>query len=98
MLEIGETAPERHRELAARLSSAGVSEVIGVGAMMEHMVSALPSSVKGTMAASPADATQRLIEMLRPDDVVLIKGSNGSGVHKVVASLHNGAVDAVIKG
>jgi UDP-N-acetylmuramoyl-tripeptide--D-alanyl-D-alanine ligase len=98
MLEIGSSAPERHRDLAAQLAQAGVSQVIGVGAAMEHMVSALPAAVKGAMAASPAVATQRLLETLRPGDVVLIKGSNGSGVHKVVASLRNGAATAVIKG
>lgn len=98
MLEIGESAPERHRELAGQLARAGVSEVIGVGAMMEHMLAALPSSVKGVMAASPAAAAERLSDMLRPGDVVLIKGSNGSGVHKVVASLRNGAATAPVKG
>lgn len=98
MLEIGASAPERHRELALQLAEAGVSAAIGVGSMMEYMVSALPSSVRGSMAASPSDATQRLLAMLRPGDVVLIKGSNGSGVHKVVASLHDGAANAVIKG
>ena len=98
MLEIGESAPERHRELAGLLADAGVSEVIGVGAMMEHMVAALPSSIRGSMAPSPARAAERLLEGLRPGDVVLVKGSNGSGVHKVVASLRNGAANAVIKG
>ena len=98
MLEIGESAPARHRELAATLVDAGVSHVIGAGAMMDHLIQALPSSVRGEMAASPADATARLCGVLRPGDVVLIKGSNGSGVHKVVASLRNGAVNAVIKG
>ena len=98
MLEIGESAPECHRELAGLLADAGVAEVIGVGAMMTHMVSALPSSIKGMMASSPAEAGERLMGALRPGDVVLIKGSNGSGVHKVVASLRNGAVNAVIKG
>ncbi|MFN7177746.1 MAG: UDP-N-acetylmuramoyl-tripeptide--D-alanyl-D-alanine ligase, partial [Thermaurantiacus sp.] len=98
MLEIGSSAPEYHRELARLLADAGVSEVIGVGAMMAHMVSALPSPIKGAMAGSPAEAGERLLGALRPGDVVLIKGSNGSGVHKVVASLRNGAANAVIKG
>lgn len=98
MLEIGSSAPERHRELAKLLADAGVSELIGVGAQMTHAVAALPSSITGAMASSPADALERLMGTLRPGDVVLIKGSNGSGVHKVVASLRNGAVNAVIKG
>ena len=98
MLEIGETSAERHRELAAQLAAAGVSEVIGVGAMMEHMIAALPSSVSGTLVRVPEKALEALSGRLRDGDVVLIKGSNASGVHKVVASLRNGAATTPVKG
>lgn len=98
MLEIGETSAERHRELAAQLAAAGVSEVVGVGAMMEHMIAALPSSVSGTLVRAPEKALEALAGRLRDGDVVLIKGSNASGVHKVVASLRNGAATTTVKG
>ncbi|MCH8522306.1 UDP-N-acetylmuramoyl-tripeptide--D-alanyl-D-alanine ligase [Glycocaulis sp.] len=98
MLEIGETSRERHRELATHLVDAGVSEVIGVGAMMEHMIAALPDSTRSHLVRSPERAVEKLLSGLRAGDVVLIKGSNASGVHKVVASLRNGAATAPVKG
>ncbi len=98
MLEIGESAPERHRELAAYLVNAGVSVVIGVGAMMEHMIAALPESTRSHLVRTPETAAEKLLSGLRPGDVVLVKGSNASGVHKVVASLRNGAATAALKG
>lgn len=98
MLEIGETSPERHRELVTHLVDAGVSEVIGVGAMMEHMTAALPGSIRSHLVRSPEKAFEKLLSGLRAGDVVLIKGSNASGVHKVVASLRNGAATAPVKG
>ncbi|MGY6532122.1 UDP-N-acetylmuramoyl-tripeptide--D-alanyl-D-alanine ligase [Glycocaulis sp.] len=98
MLEIGETSPERHRELATHLVDARVSEVIGVGAMMEHMIGALPDSTRSHLVRSSEKAVEKLLSGLRAGDVVLIKGSNASGVHKVVASLRNGAATAPVKG
>ncbi len=91
MLELGPDAPTLHAGLAASLKEAGVAEVIGVGALTRHLTEALPGSVAGHHAKDAETALDLLAERLRDGDVVLIKGSNASGVHKVAASLREGA-------
>ena len=60
-------------------------------ALARHLTEALPGSVAGHHAKDAETALDLLAERLRDGDVVLIKGSNASGVHKVAASLREGA-------
>ncbi|WP_019959709.1 UDP-N-acetylmuramoyl-tripeptide--D-alanyl-D-alanine ligase [Woodsholea maritima] len=99
MLELGPDAVSLHEGLAERLECAEVDIVIGVGDLMRALVAALPEAKEerdlsvptgGYIARSPGEALSKLRELLKDGDVVLIKGSNASGVHKIVAGLKQG--------
>ncbi|TGY89993.1 UDP-N-acetylmuramoyl-tripeptide--D-alanyl-D-alanine ligase [Marinicauda algicola] len=94
MLELGPQSEAMHAALAEPLKTAGVDIVIGVGRGMQTLLSALPKSVEGRQADNAGEGLERLGQILRDGDVVLIKGSNASGVHKIVASLHEGRFHA----
>ncbi|MEO1039700.1 MAG: UDP-N-acetylmuramoyl-tripeptide--D-alanyl-D-alanine ligase [Pseudomonadota bacterium] len=94
MLELGPQAAAYHAALASPLSEAGAHRVIGVGGLTEALISALPQTAGARYANTPGEAFAMLISELRDGDVVLIKGSNASGVHKVVAMLHEHAAQA----
>jgi UDP-N-acetylmuramoyl-tripeptide--D-alanyl-D-alanine ligase len=54
---------------------------------MHSLWSALPSSQKGGFKASAEALIEPVKAALRTDDIVMIKGSNGIGTHKIVAAL-----------
>jgi UDP-N-acetylmuramoyl-tripeptide--D-alanyl-D-alanine ligase len=104
MRELGADSARWHADLAGPLVEAGISAVVLSGAEMRHLASRLASDAPEVevwttqTADEAADVTNSL---LLSGDVVLIKGSNASGMGKVAARLreiHRGAIEAVETG
>ncbi|KAA5805294.1 UDP-N-acetylmuramoyl-tripeptide--D-alanyl-D-alanine ligase [Alkalicaulis satelles] len=87
MLELGPDAPALHAALAAPLAEAGVELVIGVGAGMSALIKALPAGMEGVSAKDWNSGLEQFQALARQGDIVLIKGSNASGVHKIAAAV-----------
>jgi UDP-N-acetylmuramoyl-tripeptide--D-alanyl-D-alanine ligase len=87
MRELGEASAAFHAELAGPVRSAGVQSVILVGEAMAPLAAALENGMEIVHVADAAAAGDRLMAMLAPGDAVLIKGSNGVGLAKLVAAL-----------
>jgi UDP-N-acetylmuramoyl-tripeptide--D-alanyl-D-alanine ligase len=87
MLELGPDERSYHAGLAAPLEQAGIDLVFAAGPRMAALMEALPASRRGGYAED-ADALAPLIAgALRAGDIVLVKGSNGSRMNRVVATL-----------
>ena len=78
MAELGPGAAEYHREVGRLAAELGV-EVIGVGP--------LARDYGGRSVTSAAEASEAVAELLRPGDVVLVKGSRSVGLERVAAKL-----------
>jgi UDP-N-acetylmuramoyl-tripeptide--D-alanyl-D-alanine ligase len=87
MLELGAEAPVRHRALARVIAEAGVDLVFCAGPLMHALWTSLPEGLRGAYAPSPEDLAELLISRLRPGDVVMVKGSNGSKASLIVSAL-----------
>jgi len=87
MLELGERSRELHAALAADLIAAGVDLVFTAGAQMRALHDQLPPALRGAHAATAGDLIGHLHHALRGGDVLLVKGSNGSRMGKVVEAL-----------
>ena len=88
MLELGPETVEAHRSVGKSLSDYGVDVLIGVGPLAEHYLEgaaegASPPSVI-EHAASTGDAAKMLIETIEPGDWILIKGSRGMVMERIV--------------
>jgi UDP-N-acetylmuramoyl-tripeptide--D-alanyl-D-alanine ligase len=92
MLELGPAAPAHHADLAAPIAQAGVDLVFCSGPLMHALWTALPASQRGAYAQTPQELAQILIPKLRPGDVVMIKGSNGSKASLIVSALGAAAI------
>jgi len=87
MLELGPEAPLKHAELAQSLASGKVDLVLCSGTLMHSLWEALPSGMRGGYAES-AEALEPLVTAaLHGGDAVMVKGSNASGMGKIVKSL-----------
>lgn len=87
MRELGEQSAHFHADLAGPIRDAGVEALLLVGEGMAPLARALEGQVELLHVPDAATARERIETMLRPGDAVLIKGSNGVGLSRVVAAL-----------
>src|SRR3990167_7005050 len=89
MLELGSLSPSAHKELGKTISSMGVDSIIGVGKASKDLITTAKPNL-GDNATWVANADQVLAvlkPLLKRDTVVLIKGSRGVGLDRLVAKL-----------
>lgn len=87
MLELGPDSPALHAGLAEAIDAAKVDLVFCAGPLMHHLWSALPAKVRGAHAPDAASLAPQVKAAVRPGDVVLVKGSNGSKASLVAEAL-----------
>jgi len=90
MLELGDDAEPEHLSLRDDVAAAA-DIVFTAGPMMGLLFDALPASLRGAHAPDAATLAPLLRVALRPGDTVLVKGSYGSRMRDVVASLEGTA-------
>ncbi len=91
MLELGEGARDFHAALASDVDRAAVDLVIVAGELMEALWSALPDQKRAARVSGSEEAIAALKDTVRSGDVVLVKGSNASGMGRVAEALKRGA-------
>ncbi len=92
MLELGEIGARAHREVLEAAHGAGIGTVATVGPLF----AAAAADLEGGMsvhaeARTDDDAVARVAAMVRPGDTVLVKGSRGMRLERVVRLLHERA-------
>jgi len=87
MYELGADELELHRALAEPLVEAGFERVFMAGECMRLLMGALPQPMRAGWSSKPQTLLTKLKGELREGDIVLIKGSNASGVGKIAAQL-----------
>ena len=87
MFELGREELELHAALAEPLQKAGVSRVIVTGECMRALKGSLPRSMRGAWCRDWEAAFGALRSELQDGDTVLIKGSNATGLGRLVAAI-----------
>ncbi len=88
MLELGDAAVDAHREVGRIAARLGVDVIIAMGALAKHIsdgaIEAGMARDQVTAAGSHAEAGALLRERSRSGDAVLIKGSRGMKMEKIL--------------
>ncbi len=89
MLELGPITDAVHREMGAAVAASGAAEFIGLGRACRGAVEAAREAglAESHYAASFEDTVALLLKRLVPGDVVLVKGSRGMRMERVVDAL-----------
>jgi UDP-N-acetylmuramoyl-tripeptide--D-alanyl-D-alanine ligase len=87
MLELGPAEAELHAGLASPIAAHGVDLVFCAGPRMRHLFDALDGARRGVHAESAAALAPEVAGAVRPGDVVMVKGSNGSRMALVAEAL-----------
>ncbi len=87
MLELGPEAERLHAELADDLLAARVDLVYAAGPLTRALFLRLPEGVRGLWGEAATAIQDPLADGLHAGDIVMVKGSNGSRMGPLVASL-----------
>ena len=87
MLELGGNAAEFHRGLKAAVDAAGADLVFACGPCMRLLFDDLAQSQRAQWSQSSTDLAAGLVSILRPGDVVMIKGSLGTRMAPLVEAV-----------
>lgn len=90
MRELGASSPDYHAALKEPLEAAHVEVALLVGEAMTPLAQALEGRLEFVHVPTAAAALEVLPGMLAPGDAVLVKGSNGVGLSRVIAALAGG--------
>jgi UDP-N-acetylmuramoyl-tripeptide--D-alanyl-D-alanine ligase len=87
MLELGTASADYHAALAEPIVAARVDSVLLVGEAMGALAQRLEGRIDVVHVPDAAAAIDRLDTVLAPGDAVLVKGSNGIGLSRLIARL-----------
>ena len=91
MREMGDKAAQYHAGLAEPILAARVETAVLVGEAMVYLAESLEGRMDFVHVPDAASALDHARRLIAPGDAVLVKGSNGVGLSRVVAGLTGGA-------
>ncbi len=86
MLELGQNAPAYHKQIGDYARECGIDQVLCVGELSKNMLLNNPDALHFDDVSA---LEQELDNILKPGDTVLIKASNGTGLHKLIGGYFN---------
>ncbi len=86
MLELGENAADIHRETGGRIADLDVDLLIGVRGLAKELVDGA-STVETRFVDDSIAAGELIAGLVKPGDVILVKGSRGVRTEKVIEKL-----------
>jgi UDP-N-acetylmuramoyl-tripeptide--D-alanyl-D-alanine ligase len=92
MAELGEAADQLHAEIGGYARAAGLEALWAVGPHTEHAAQAFGAGARHF--ATRGELSAALSELVRPGDVVLVKGSRSAAMEQLVAELLPDAANA----
>ena len=76
-----------HADLAPSLEKNRIDLLIGAGPLTKALVDRAPEMTRTLWGAKAAEIASAALDEIRPGDVVMVKGSNGSRMGPIVAAL-----------
>jgi UDP-N-acetylmuramoyl-tripeptide--D-alanyl-D-alanine ligase len=91
MLELGAEAPEMHRECGREMARRGIDMIVGVRGLAREFVAGARQEAMSSYAThffeTPEAAARLLFDNLQDGDLVLVKGSRGVHMERVIEEL-----------
>jgi UDP-N-acetylmuramyl pentapeptide synthase len=89
MLELGVLSEAAHRDMGRAVTASGAAEFVGLGRWAKVAVEAARQAglAESHHVTTFEDAVALLLKRLAPDDAVLVKGSRGMRMERVVDAL-----------
>ncbi len=89
MLELGPQGPQWHKDLANPVLKAKTDLLYCCGPLMDALYQSLPEGWRGAHEKDSKALAEKLLPAVKPGDVLLIKGSNGSKMAYIIQALQD---------
>jgi UDP-N-acetylmuramoyl-tripeptide--D-alanyl-D-alanine ligase len=90
MFELGENSEQYHTDIGHYLAGKNIDELIVVGELSQFIMKAVQetdSNIKCYSFKDNGEVALYLLSVMQPEDVVLLKGSNGMHLNEIVANI-----------
>ena len=87
MLELGPTGPDLHAQVAAEAAALGIDALIALGDCAVHYQRGAAGQMPVLAAQTPEAAAALVASTVAPGGTVLVKGSRGARMERVIAAL-----------
>ncbi|MBB3808253.1 UDP-N-acetylmuramoylalanyl-D-glutamyl-2,6-diaminopimelate--D-alanyl-D-alanine ligase [Pseudochelatococcus contaminans] len=89
MLELGPDSDAMHARLNEPIVENDIDLVFAAGPGMHHLWRALAPEVRGAYAETAQGLEEQVLRAVRAGDAVMVKGSNGTRVSRIVAAIRS---------
>jgi UDP-N-acetylmuramoyl-tripeptide--D-alanyl-D-alanine ligase len=87
MLELGEAASSAHEEIGVMVRELPIQAIFAYGAHMQHLVQAIGETKWAEHFEDKLRLGEEVSRSVRPNDVILLKGSRGMAMEEVIEKL-----------
>jgi UDP-N-acetylmuramoyl-tripeptide--D-alanyl-D-alanine ligase len=91
MLELGASGPALHDEIAKRALGGPAAIIVGIGEFARALTAAAPNDPRVIAVTDAPDAWSQLAPRLAPDAVILLKGSRGTRLERLIPLIEEAA-------
>jgi UDP-N-acetylmuramyl pentapeptide synthase len=95
MLELGKKTRKYHRVLSTLINRSNIDKVFVYGEHIRETFNYLTSSKKGKIFINLEDAYVHFNKILRNNDLLMIKGSNATGLNNFSKNIKRGQISAI---
>ena len=90
MLELGKKTRRFHKELAFVINRSGIDKVFVYGKHIKETFNYLVKNKKGKIFSNLAEANEHISKIIKNNDLLMIKGSNATGLNQFSKSIKKG--------
>ncbi|HEX3036829.1 MAG TPA: UDP-N-acetylmuramoyl-tripeptide--D-alanyl-D-alanine ligase [Thermodesulfobacteriota bacterium] len=87
MLELGSASESEHKSLGEFIRDSGVNLVITYGKYGKNILEGIQGRIDGIFTETHDEIAELLIQIAKPEDLVLVKGSRGMKMENVIQKL-----------
>lgn len=93
MRELGAAAVEQHKNIWPVMQENKIDLFFGCGEDTQHLFACVPDDIKGGFAPTAATLKNKILAVLKPGDLVMVKGSLSMGMKQIVTAISEEAKD-----
>ena len=95
MLELGKKSKKSHKELSKIINNSDIDKVFVYGKYIKETFNSLTKNKKGKVFNSLDEAHELFSKIVHNNDLVMIKGSNATGLNKFSKNIKRGRIGVI---
>ncbi len=95
MLELGKKSKKLHKELSVVINKSDIDKVFVYGKHIKETFNYLSTNKKGKVFKNLKEAHDHLGKILHNNDLLMVKGSNATGLNQFSKKIKRGQISAI---